>query len=196
MTPTEIITATNITAVWIALGGDLPEHGRARAFYRNGDNKHAVSINDEKACWFDHRDNIGGGMLDLIQHVLRCDRRGALSWLSNFTGLPLGGRPQTAAHRARTARARNEGMELVKWRKCITASLKEQLAHWWRVYHETLRYILKYGLDSEKGCVFANLHECAEAEIDRLRKQLDNFTALSFSDLVPTFRDQTRRKTA
>ncbi len=196
MNAAEIVGATSITKVWVALGGDPPEHGRARAFYRNGDNRHAVSLNDPKGCWYDYRDNIGGGILDLIQYVLRCDRRGALSWLSDFTGLPLGSRPQTASDRARRARARTEGTELVKWRKCIADSLKRQRTHWWRVYHATLRYIVQHGLDSEKGYLFANLHECAEAEIDRLQKQLDTFTALSFSDLVPTFREQTRRKTA
>jgi len=89
MTPAYIITATTLTNVWVALGGDIPKHGRARAFYRKGDNQQAVVLDNQKRCWFDHRDHIGGGVLDLIQHVRGCDRAGALRWLSSFTGIPL-----------------------------------------------------------------------------------------------------------
>jgi len=66
-TANQIVTATNITAVWLSLGGEQPKHGRARAFYRGGDNLHAVSLDNTKGCWFDHRDGIGGGILDLIR---------------------------------------------------------------------------------------------------------------------------------
>jgi hypothetical protein len=54
MTAAQIVLARSISEIWIALGGDPPEHGRARAFYRDGDNRQAVSLNSEKACWFDH----------------------------------------------------------------------------------------------------------------------------------------------
>ncbi len=96
MTAADIIRSTSITAVWAGLGGDPPERGRARAFYRDGDNPHAVSLSDAKGCWYDYRDNIGGGVLDLIQHILGCDRRTALRWLADFTGLPFESRPLTA----------------------------------------------------------------------------------------------------
>jgi hypothetical protein len=90
MNDTAIIAASSITAVWIALGGDRPtKFGRTRAFYRDGSNPQAVSLNEAKGCWYDHRDNIGGGILDLIQHVLNCNRGAALRWLSDLTGVPL-----------------------------------------------------------------------------------------------------------
>ena len=120
MTAADIIGATTITQVWVAQGGDPPKHGRARAFFRNGDNPQAVSLNDAKGCWYDHRDGVGGGVLDLIQHVLGCDRGAALRWLADFTGLPLESRPLTAADRARYAQARREATELVEWRNRLT----------------------------------------------------------------------------
>jgi hypothetical protein len=53
MTAANIISATTITAVWVGLGGDPPDRGRARAFYRNGENPQAVAINEAKGCWYD-----------------------------------------------------------------------------------------------------------------------------------------------
>ncbi len=109
-----IVTAVTISQVFVALGGDPPKRGRARAFYRNGDNAQAVSLDDAKGCWFDHRDGVGGGMLDLIQRVLGCDRADALRWLSIVTGTPLADRSLTdrpASSRERQALARRCELE-------------------------------------------------------------------------------------
>jgi hypothetical protein len=99
MNAEHIIGATTVTKVWLALGGPEPKRSRARAFYREGNNPQAVSLNDAKGCWFDHRDGVGGGVLDLIQRVLGCERAEALRWLSDFTGLPLEDRVATFAER-------------------------------------------------------------------------------------------------
>ena len=92
-----IVTSSSVTTVWLALGGDTPRRGRARAFYRDGDNPQAVSLNEAKGCWYDHRDGVGGGVLDLIQHVRDCDRGAALRWLADLKGMPLDDRSFTAA---------------------------------------------------------------------------------------------------
>ena len=99
MTAAELIQAVRIRDVWRELGGDDPVRGRTRAFYRNGDNPNAVSLNDDKACWHDFVTGEKGGMLSLIQRILGCDRVGALRWLSQFTGLALDGQPFTRAQR-------------------------------------------------------------------------------------------------
>jgi hypothetical protein len=101
-----IITSTTITRVWTALGGDPPIRGRARAFYRDGTNQQAVSLDDEKGCWFDHRDHKGGGVLDLIQHVRGGDRSAALRWLADLNGVPLDDEPATYAERRAFAERR------------------------------------------------------------------------------------------
>ncbi len=101
-----ILDTTTISQVFVALGGDEPKLGRARAFYRDGDNRQAVSLNDAKNCWYDHRDGVGGGVLDLIQAALGCDRAGAQQWLSNFTGLPLEDRAAARAERRALAERR------------------------------------------------------------------------------------------
>lgn len=89
MTPAQIVAATTITQVWVGLGGEPPKRGRARAFYRDGDNLDAVSLNDTKGCWHDFKTGEFGGVLDLIRIVLGCDRCSSARWLAEFTGLPL-----------------------------------------------------------------------------------------------------------
>jgi hypothetical protein len=100
MTAAAIVSARPISEIWVALGGDVPRHGRARAFYRDGDNPQAVSLNDAKTCWYDYRDNIGGGVLDLIQHVRGWDRANALRWTADLIGCRLDDSPLPASERA------------------------------------------------------------------------------------------------
>jgi hypothetical protein len=127
-----IVAATTITKVWLALGGDPPKRGRARAFYRNGNNPQAVSLSDSKGAWFDHRDNTGGGVLDLIERALGCDRVGALQWLSDFTGLPLKDRPATRAERRVLAQRREReqrDMRAADFFRIAATSMAEQILY-------------------------------------------------------------------
>jgi hypothetical protein len=90
MTISEIVGLARIHQVWQALGGGkINRHHRSRAFWRNGDGW-SVSIHEEKKCWFDHRDGIGGGILDLIQKILGNNREDAALWLADLYGLKLG----------------------------------------------------------------------------------------------------------
>ncbi len=110
-----IIAASSITAAWLALGGDEPtKFGRARAFYRDGNNQRSVSIHEAKGCWYDHRDNIGGGILDLIQHVMHCSRGAALRWLSDLTGVAFDDRPFNSSERRQYARRREQADQLAR----------------------------------------------------------------------------------
>jgi hypothetical protein len=63
------LESVRILEVWRALGGPELRRGRAPAFWRSGDNPQAIAIDAEKGCWYDHRDNCGGGVLRLVQHV-------------------------------------------------------------------------------------------------------------------------------
>lgn len=131
-TVTDLIAATKISDVWVALGGDPPsKHGRARAFYRDGRNADAVSLNGSKACWHDFVTGAGGGVLDLIQHVLGCDRGAALRWLATFTGVPLTDRAPTAAERrslsARRERDQREMLDAEAWRIAVECVAEEIL---------------------------------------------------------------------
>jgi hypothetical protein len=190
VTTAEIVAARPISEIWVGLGGEPPKRGRARAFDRNGDNPDAVSLNDEKGCWYDFVTGEGGGILDLIQRVRGCDRGAALLWLSDFTGRPLNNRPLTAEERRQYARARQEGAELVAWKERLTESLKSERRHWWRVYHGSRRHILEHGLDSVLGDVMGTLYEISESEIDKLTGQIDTLAKASYRDLLPIFRAQ------
>jgi hypothetical protein len=114
MTATDITAATTITEVWKALGGDPPKRGRARAFWRDGDNRGAISLSDEKACWHDFVTGDGGGVVSLISLVQGCDRGTGLRWLSELVGLPLSDRPFTQAERRAYARRCAEAEQLAR----------------------------------------------------------------------------------
>jgi hypothetical protein len=44
-------------------------------------NHGSMAVDHENGRWFDHENNIGGGVLDLIQHKRGCDASGAIDWL-------------------------------------------------------------------------------------------------------------------
>jgi hypothetical protein len=96
MSATDVLAGVRITAVWRALGGGELRHGRGKAFWRDGDGWN-VSLSDAKGAWFDHRDGIGGGVLDLVAHVRGGARQDALRWCADLAGVPLDAKPLSAA---------------------------------------------------------------------------------------------------
>ena len=184
----DVVGATKITRVFSALGGAEPKHGRARAFWRDGDNPQAISLNDEKGCWFDHRDGVGGGVLDLVILVRGGTRSDALHWLSSLSGVALADRPLTVAERRQFARAKHEAHGLVEWKQSTMDVLKRERARWWDRYHASLRCVLTTGLDSPEGEIAALLHEFSEAEIDRLNHEINMLAESGYADLLPIYR--------
>ncbi len=191
-----VVAAKPISEVWVALGGDPPRGGRARAFYRDGANNHAVALSDAKGAWFDHRDGCGGGVLDLVQRVLGYSRADALRWLADLAGMPLADRPMDAADRRRYVRARGEAVEIVAWRERLTDALKRERTRWWSIYHATLSYVLQSGFGSPFSGAMATLHELSESQVNGLEKQIEILAAAHFSDLLPIFREQNDRRAA
>jgi hypothetical protein len=119
MTAGEICALRPISEVWQALGGDPLKHGRARAFWRDGSNNpQAVSLSDDKGAWYDHRDNVGGGVLDLVQRVRGCTRSDALKWLADLNGSTLEDRPTTERREfaRRRDRAGADSQRILDWR--------------------------------------------------------------------------------
>lgn len=111
----DVIAAQPISHVYVWLGGPQPKNGRGPAFFRDGDNQTAIDLNDEKNCWFDHRDQVGGGVLDLVQHVRGCNRTEAVEWLSGHNGVELNHKADPAKP-PRSAAAHREYMQQQGWR--------------------------------------------------------------------------------
>ncbi|HXI43537.1 MAG TPA: hypothetical protein VNH18_19905 [Bryobacteraceae bacterium] len=88
MTALNVVSATHLADVWRALGGGVLRNGRGRAWWRNGDGW-SVSLDNRRGYWYDHRDGIGGGVLDLVAHVQGSTRQDALRWLADLTGVTL-----------------------------------------------------------------------------------------------------------
>ena len=184
---TELIAAKPISEVWIALGGPPPKRGRARAFFRDGDNPFAVSLNDANGVWFDHRNGVGGGVLDLIQQVRGCDRGGALRWLADLNGTSLASTPLTPAQHREYARQRAEMSEMSAWKMRLVDALKLERKRWWEIYHGALAYIRDHSLESPLGDIAATLNELAEDHIAVLDRKVETLEAAPFSGLLPIF---------
>ena len=189
----EIIGGRPISGVWVALGGDAPKRGRARAFFRDGDNNSAVALSDAKGCWIDYVSGARGGVLSLIQHVLGCDRGSALRWLADLNEIRLDEHPWTEAERREYRRQRAEASELAAWKERLVDALKRERERWWRIYHGALRYVLDRGLDAPLGAVAADLNQLAEEHIEVLNLQVDTLKTATISDLLPVFQEQKGR---
>jgi len=72
-------------------------------------NKGSTSVNiggAEPGVWYDHEAAKGGGALELIQHVQRCDLREACAWADDWLGLvPLPASSKPAATKTKKAKA-------------------------------------------------------------------------------------------
>ena len=78
----------DIMQVWTMLGGGHLRGGRGQAFWRDGKG-YNVSLEPDKGAWFDHRDGVGGGILDLAVKGLG-SRQEAIKWLQDNCGLDAG----------------------------------------------------------------------------------------------------------
>jgi hypothetical protein len=103
----EILSLVSITQVWSLLGGGELRRKRGRAWWRNGDGW-SVSVDDRRGCWYDHRDGIGGGVLDLIVKVRGGSHADALRWLAAVVGVPVDDRPLSYKDRQRWALEREQ----------------------------------------------------------------------------------------
>jgi hypothetical protein len=124
MTAADIVGQVRISDIWRELdGGALRPAGqgkyRGQAFWRDGDGW-CIAVDDARGTWFDHRDAIGGGVLDLVAHVRGGDRQDALKWLAALAGVALDDRPLCQADRAAWARERRLWPE----RKFISAAVE------------------------------------------------------------------------
>jgi putative DNA primase/helicase len=100
------ITASHSTTDWVPLiepvarrllgepNDKLSKLGIELRFGSNG----SKSINLEKGQFYDHEKTIGGGVLDLIGHVLGCDQGGAVEWLKREGLIPDRPRPGATPH--------------------------------------------------------------------------------------------------
>ena len=137
------LDSVRILEVWRALGGPELRRGRAPAFWRRGDNPQAIAVHAEKGCWYDYRDNIGGGVLQLVQHVRSCDQPEALRWLQ-YQGL-IDIRPLSPVMRREYSRLRGEA-------QCKA----DELQHWLTAKRVELNAIKKAAMESGEEEVLAS----------------------------------------
>ena len=120
-----------IGEVWQRLGGGELRNGRGRAFNRNGKG-YNVSIDSYKDVWHDFVSGASGGVLDLVEIMLQCDRRGTLAWLE-AEGFIEAWKPLSVSEKLaftiRREAAREAAKDVASWREALTVELEERSSH-------------------------------------------------------------------
>ena len=183
-TASSLVSRVQISAVWVALGGGLLRQCRGCAFWRPKADGWSVALDDSKGTWFDHRDGCGGGVLDLVQHVLHCTRAEALRWLADLAGVTLDNRPPTAADRLRWSRAQREAEELTVWRREQIDLLRAWRNHFWDASQAAQRWLQAHvtePADLDNPLTVAALRSASDGERigDALNDALDNIGELA-----------------
>ena len=103
----EVLSRVKITDVYRSLGGpDLKRRTRGPAFWRHGDNREAVSLNDERNLWHDFVTDEGGGVLSLVVQVLGGTMKEALRWVADLAGVTIEDTPLDDEQKRRWAQDR------------------------------------------------------------------------------------------
>ena len=127
-TAADLVRAVPISEVWQMLGGRPIRHGRGQAFWRNGDGWN-VSLDDDRGVWHDYRDQVGGGVLDLVAHINGGTRADALKWLADVTGTPLDDRPPDPEAKAARAALARDTPAMRLWRRAMLGIYDEILTN-------------------------------------------------------------------
>lgn len=201
MTFGEITSRVRISEVYVALGGQPPKRGRARAFWRGGDGQNVV-LNDKKGVWFDFRDNQGGGILHLIQRILNCDRKAALKWLSEYSGIPLAQDPPwTEAERREWARRRaaaeREVGQFLAWKRELVDTLRTWRNRIWKLDTRACRWALQHVHEDHPD--FELVYIVAQFLVPfayELSGGIERIERASNAELMVVFREQQPRREA
>ena len=188
MTPAEIIERVKISEVWNWLGGEPLKKGRAKAFWRQGNNDQSISLNDTKNVFFDHRDSKGGGVLGLIQAALGLNSKDAAKWLADQAGLPLDDHQPGRSTKSRYLAAKTEAIGFVEWRAKLLVALTWDYRHWNQLRWLSLRYVLKEGFEAKQSALMATLHEYAEERCERISGEIQTMREVTDEELLPIWR--------
>ena len=143
MTSRDLIDRASIMEVWRALGGGSLRHGRGAAWWRGG-NGYNVALDESRSVFYDHARGVGGGVLDLVQVALGCDRRAALHWLADHQGVELDDQPPTYAERRQWAERRRRAEGLADWHRLVIRALRVRRNGLWDSERAVSRWARKH----------------------------------------------------
>jgi hypothetical protein len=157
------------------MGGGELRRGRGRAWWRDGDGWN-VALDDRRGCWYDHRDGIGGGVLDLVVHVRGGTRQDALRWLADLTGVALDGRPPdriSAREFAEAGRIRRDALYFADAARVMAEGVLEVLSPTApeRAIHTALLIALRVSPEAEYRAWLENSPTWAAALVDAGRER-------------------------
>jgi hypothetical protein len=110
------------------LGGGELRSGRGRAWWRNGDGW-SVSVDAQRGMCYDHRDGIGGGVLDLVMHVQGGTRGDALRAVADMAGVTLDDGSPNRIAMSESALIRLDSAYFASGARAMAEEALEQLPH-------------------------------------------------------------------
>ena len=192
---TGVLKQVRISQVWTALGGGPLRSNRGRAFWRDGDGL-TISLDDTKGCYYDHRDNADGGILDLIQLVRGWTRSEAAEWLFDLAGVE---RPQLsqaakAQWRRGRAAAAAEASDFTRWRRDTEHSLRCNLVIACGMYHRAKKWLIDHEAENQtpRWEFMMRMQNDSWADFQRHEAMVEAFRKESTPELLARFRRQRR----
>lgn len=184
MSGAEIVGQLRISEVFRSLGGEVRGH-RGRAFWRQGDGLN-IALDDAKGTWFDHRDSVGGGMVDLVVHVRQCSRREALDYLALLMGAEIDSTPSRGAAAYRSALAEAQQIVAKKHRALDALRVWRDLNQ--ELYFAQRRRILSGRLTGPELAQAMDEGEMAEIKAAIAYDAIDAIEAATWDDLIEVHR--------
>jgi hypothetical protein len=188
----DIIARVQISRVAEVHGVKL-DHTKRRgvATWRKGRN-FSVSFDDSKNCWHDFVSDEGGGVVSLVQKLRGCDKKEAVQWLSDFTGVPLHemNDVERRDYSRRRAAAEREAHLLTAWRDDLVATMRARRDLYFHAYHRARKYIQRHGLDSPGGELAADAYELYEHRYQELDQHIDELLQKPWPALLEQFRTE------
>jgi hypothetical protein len=161
-----------------------------------------VRLDAKRGLWYDHARGEGGGILDLIQRVMGCDRRAAVHWLANQLGVNLEDSSISAAEQRTLAQQRcgaeRKARELAEWREEYLARLRRKRNDLWDAERDactTALRLLAAGDDDSARWGAAWRHALGNLEGDAIDRQIDRVAGMSTCELM-ALRDRTPQELA
>jgi DNA primase len=186
----DIITRVQISRVAEVHGVKLDRtKRRAVATWRHGKN-FSISLNDDKNVYHDFVTGEGGGVVSFVQLIRGCDKKQAVQWLADFTGIPLHEMNETERREygRRRATAEREAHLLTAWRDGLVATMRSRRDLYFHGYHRARKYIQTRGLDSPAAHLAIDAYEIYEQRYQELEEQIDELLQKPWPALLEQFR--------
>lgn len=127
MTVTDLCSMLSWEQIVTSLGGPLLRHGRCEAWFREGDNKSALSFDDAKGVGYDFATGQGYNKIGFVCLLNHCTRPEAAKILAGIAGFNLesSSRESIAKAKDQALNRQRDLLALRQWRDQLLAAVRD-----------------------------------------------------------------------